>query len=328
MHDALTLLEQLQHQAWHFDFFSALRCIDALDPKAPRLGTAEHLHQDPIRLAQAVSLAFEPSMLHNLQLREGLAPRLAVTFFGLTGVNGPMPLAFSEDVLSRQVNHNDYVLAHFLDIFHHRLLSLLYRSWAMTRPVVSADRPSQDRFAEYVQAFAPRSERYYVSNYIDQRRSAESLLELLRDHVRVPVSLQQWYGRRSDHAVEEWRLGLGADRDRLGKGSFLGRRVWNVQHSVRLRFGPLSLAELMRFLPGTPAWRSVVRLVNDYLGDTFEWDLQLLLASSENTQLSLGSDLPLGHASWISSASHSIQHRACVLNPARIHRNKKVPSHD
>lgn len=328
MHDVLSPWAQLQHQAWRFDFFSALRCIDALDPQTPRLGTAEHLYQDPLRLAQAVSLAFEPGMLRNLQLCEGLAPRLAVTFFGLTGVNGPMPLSFSEDILSRQINHNDYVLAHFLDIFHHRLLSLLYRSWAMTRPVVSADRPSQDRFAEYVQVFAPRSERYYASQYIDQRRSAEGLLTLLRDHVQVPVSLQQWYGRWSDLAAEELQLGLGTDRVRLGKGSLLGRRVWNVQHSVRLTLGPLSQAELMRFLPGTTAWRSVTRLVDDYLGCCFEWDLQLLLAPSENIRLRLGACPPLGQASWLSSARPSTQRRACVLNPTRIQRLHQELPHD
>ncbi len=155
MHDPLDFWSQLQTGAWRFDFFSALRCVDALDPRAPRLGTSNHLHQDPLRLGQAVSLGFEPGMLRNLQLREGQAARLAVTFFGLTGVNGPMPLAFSEDVLSRQINHNDFMLADFLDIFHHRLLCLLYRSWAVTRPVVSADRANQDRFGDYVQAFAP-----------------------------------------------------------------------------------------------------------------------------------------------------------------------------
>lgn len=118
-----------------------------------------------------------------------------------------MPLAFSEDVLSRQINHNDFLLADFLDIFHHRLLCLLYRSWAMTRPAVSADRPGQDRFADYVQAFTPRGERYYAAQYVDQRRSAEGLLAVLRDHLQMPVRLQQWFGRWSEQtALQQPRL--------------------------------------------------------------------------------------------------------------------------
>lgn len=321
MHDPLSPWMQLQHQAWRFDFFSALRCLDALHPQRPRLGTSEHLRQDSVRLGQAVSLAFEPAMLRNLQLREGMPPRLQVTFFGLTGVNGPMPLPFCEEALSRQINHNDGVLAAFLDVFHHRLLSLLYRSWAMTRPVVCADRPGQDRFREYVQAFVPRSEHYYASQYLDQRRSADGLLTLLRDRLQVPITLRQWYGRLSALAVEDQlQLGAGPEAARLGQRALLGRRVWNVQHSVRVILGPLSLADLKRFLPGTVAFCELARLVDDYLGCGFEWDVQLLLAPCANTHLCLGSHLPLGLATWLSANRPATQPRACVLTPARIQR--------
>lgn len=319
MHDPVSPWEQLQRQAWRFDFFSALRCLDALDPQRPRLGTSEHLREDLLRLGQAVSLAFEPAMLRNLQLREGLPPQLRVTFFGLTGVNGPMPLPFSEEALSRQINHNDGTLASFLDIFHHRLLCLLYRSWAMARPVVCADRPGQDRFSEYVQAFVPHSERYYASQYLDQRRSAEGLLGVLRDHLQVPVTLHQWHGRWSALApTDQLQLGAGTEAAQLGRSSLLGRRAWNVQHSVRVTLGPLSLADMTRFLPGTEALRDLARLVDDYLGCGFEWDVQLLLAPSANTPMRLGGNLSLGLTSWLSSNRPATQPRACVLTPARL----------
>ncbi|TWC06640.1 MULTISPECIES: type VI secretion system baseplate subunit TssG [unclassified Pseudomonas] len=329
MHEPLSPWTELQQHAWRFDFFSALRRIEGFNPKAPRLGTADHLHQDPVRLAQAVSLAFEPSMLRNLQLREGLPPCLAVTFFGLTGVNGPMPLSFSEDALSRQINHNDFVLTHFLDIFHHRLLCLLYRSWAVTRPVVSADRPDEDRFADYVQVFAPRSESYYASQYIDQRGSAEGLLVLLRDYLQVPVSLHQWHGRWSVLAADEQlQLGAGGACSQLGNAALLGRRAWNVQHSVRLSLGPLRLDNFMRFLPGSAVLRRMVRLVDDYLGGSFEWDLQLLLSTCEKPALCLGEDTPLGMASWLSCTKKKHQLRAYVLSPACIKRLQQDPLHD
>ena len=328
MHDPLDFWSQLQTGAWRFDFFSALRCVDALDPRAPRLGTSNHLHQDPLRLGQAVSLGFEPGMLRNLQLREGQAARLAVTFFGLTGVNGPMPLAFSEDVLSRQINHNDFLLADFLDIFHHRLLCLLYRSWAVTRPAVSADRPGQDRFADYVQAFTPRGERYYAAQYVDQRRSAEGLLAVLRDHLQMPVRLQQWFGRWSEQtALQQPRLG-GAGAAQLGHSALLGRRVWNAQHSVRLVLGPLTIARLEQFLSAAALLQSLTRLVDDYLGSCFEWDVQLLIADEAEPAVRLGANQALGLASWLPGTSRSLHSRACVLSRARLHRLQQELSHD
>ncbi|WP_028944758.1 type VI secretion system baseplate subunit TssG [Pseudomonas vranovensis] len=324
MHDDLNPWFELQQEAWRFDFFSALRRIEGFNTQAPRLGTSEHLRQDPVRLSQVVSMAFEPAMLRNLQMREGLPPRLAVTFFGLTGVNGPMPLSFTEEVLSRQVNHNDYVLTHFIDIFHHRLLCLLYRSWAMSRPVVSADRPEEDRFADYVQAFAPRCEGFYASHYVDQRRSAEGLLALLRDYLQVPVRLGQWYGRWAELATDE-RLQIGARSQsaQLGNASLLGRRVWNVQHSVRLSFGPLSRQQFISLLPGSARLRSVIQRVNDYLGVSVEWDLELRLSDHEKTALCLNDATPLGLASWLSSVKPPFQPHAIVLGPARILRSQQ-----
>ena len=321
MPDPLNPWLALQQRAWQFDFFSALRWIEGFNPQAPRFGTAEHLQQDPVRLAQAVSMAFEPAMLRNLQPREGLVPRLAVTFFGLTGVNGPMPLSFSEELLSRQINHNDYVLTHFNDIFHHRLLSLLYRSWALSRPVVSADRPADDWFADYVRGFVPRSEGFYASQYVDQRRSADGLLAMLRDYLQVPVSLCQWYGRWAPLAADEQlQVGAGRSGAQLGIASLLGRRTWNVQHSVRLTLGPLSRAGLKALLPGSAALRGMIGLVNDYLGSHFEWDLELMLAEHENTGVRLNDATPLGLASWMSRGRSLESPRACVLGPARLQR--------
>ncbi|MDD2058595.1 type VI secretion system baseplate subunit TssG [Pseudomonas sp. GD03860] len=319
MHVALSRWQQLQHQAWRFDFFSALRCIESLHPQCPRLGTARRLAQDPLRLTQAVSMAFEPGMLRNLELREGCAPRLAVTFFGMTGVNGPMPLAFSEEVVSRQINHDDYVLTHFIDIFHHRLLTLLYRAWAQARPVVAADRPDEDRFIEQVKAFAPRSEVFYGGLYVDQRRSAEGLLALLRDYLKVTVGIRQWHGRWSALGPDEHlQLSARCPGAQLGTASLLGRRSWNVQHSVRIVLGPLSLVQWRRLLPGTPLLRGVTGLVNDYVGNSFEWDVQLLLDASARPESSLGDGTRLGLDTWLNSRRAPVGTRCCVLGPERL----------
>ncbi|MNJ30818.1 hypothetical protein D3C77_254290 [compost metagenome] len=318
---ALNRWQQLQAQAWRFDFFSALRCIESLHPECPRWGTARQLAEDPLRLTQAVSMAFEPGMLRNVQVQEGQAPRLAVTFFGMTGANGPMPLAFSEEVVSRQVNHDDYVLTHFIDIFHHRLLTLLYRSWAVARPVVSADRPDEDRFVEQVQAFAPRSEVFYASAYADQRRSAAGLVDVLRDYLDVGVSVRQWHGRWSPLSPDaHLRLSARCAGAQLGRASLLGRRSWNVQHSVRIVLGPLTLAQWHRLLPGTPLLRAVSRLINDYVGSSIEWDLQLLLASTQKPELRLQAGGRLGLSTWLNSSRTLGGERGCVLTGARIKR--------
>ncbi|MBD8093259.1 type VI secretion system baseplate subunit TssG [Pseudomonas fluorescens] len=326
MHDLVTRLPALSKWPWRYEFFSAMRSIESAYPQMPRWGTADHLRDDPVRLAQQVSLAFQPAMIAGWRLREGQAACLLVNFFGLTGVNGPMPLHFSERLLSLQVNHNDPAAAHFLDVFHHRLLSLLYRSWAMARPVVSADRPAQDRFCDYVSAFSPGqmsalpgAASYYASQMVDQRRNARGLLAMVSDFLHMPVSVQTLVGRRA--ALEPGqRLSLGRrhESSQLGVATLLGRHAWNVQHSFTLQLGPLSWCDYQRLLPAAEFLLPLYQLVERYVGPIFQWSLELQLDPAQVVHLRLGNRLPLGQATWLAAAGDPRRHRYWRFTPARF----------
>ncbi len=63
----------------------------------------------------------------------------------------------------------------------------------------------------------------------------------------------------------------------LGGGALLGSRVWSRQHKFRLVFGPLSLADYERLLPGGASFHRLVPIVRNYAGDTLAWDVQFVL---------------------------------------------------
>ena len=151
-----------------FDFYALLRRVDSLRRHLPRTGEAQRPRQEALRLGQAAELDFAPAPLHALQRREGhSAPRLVVRFFGLLGPMGPLPLHFTEVVRDPslallgaptaeqlQAARHDTTLLHFLDLFHHRTLSLFYRAWAQPQPVVHLDRPADYRFQVWFAALA------------------------------------------------------------------------------------------------------------------------------------------------------------------------------
>ncbi|MNE02563.1 hypothetical protein D3C80_950420 [compost metagenome] len=303
-----------------------MRQIEGAYPQAPRLGTAQHLHEDPIRLGQQVSLAFQPAMIDGWRLQEGKAARLQVNFFGLTGANGPMPLHFSEQLLSLQVNHNDSAAAHFLDVFHHRLLTLLYRSWAMARPVVCADRPVQDRFSDYIAVFSPgeisslpRAERYYASQLVDQRRSANGLQSVVAELLRVPVTVQSLVGRRAPLELGQ-RVCLGGrhESSQLGIATLLGKNSWNIQHSFILRLGPLSWPDYQRLLPSADYLLPLYQLVEIYVGKNFQWSVELLLSPLQAPTFRLSSRHPLGQATWLAVSNNPQVDRRWRFTPARL----------
>src|SRR6185369_7881895 len=104
-------------------------------------------------LGQEPDMAFAPAPLASFEPGEkGRPGRLQVRLFGLLGPNGPLPLHFTEYARERLRHANDPTLSRFLDLFHHRLMTLFYRAWAQAQPHVSRDRPNDDRFAVYVGA--------------------------------------------------------------------------------------------------------------------------------------------------------------------------------
>ncbi len=171
------LLRELASKPWSFDFFAAVRRIEASVGTAtsesrgvPGFGRSNYAHQDPVRFSQQPSLAFAPSTIDSLERgvvgspggdqstigAPGQKPtRLFVNFMGLLGPNGPMPLHLTEFARERQRHHHDHTLVRFLDIFNHRMVSLFYRAWAMNSMPASYDRRAlghaqEDRYGTYV----------------------------------------------------------------------------------------------------------------------------------------------------------------------------------
>src|SRR5256885_2083353 len=129
----------------------SLRYLQARHPALPRLGQATRPKDEPLRLGQDPSLAFAPATIAEiLPSRAGEPERMTVWNFGLYGPNGPLPTHITEYVRERLRQHDDATLARFSDIFHHRMLLLLFRAWSDAQPTASLDRPGEDPFGRYI----------------------------------------------------------------------------------------------------------------------------------------------------------------------------------
>ncbi|MBK9136407.1 MAG: type VI secretion system baseplate subunit TssG [Betaproteobacteria bacterium] len=301
------LLAAVEADPSAFDFFALMRRIDCLRREQPRTGEAQRPRQEAIRLGQAPELDFAPAPLHGLQRRDGTPPRLSVRFFGLLGPMGPMPLHFTEVVRERLRNDGDPTLAHFLDLFHHRLLSLFYRAWAQAQPVVHLDRPAEDRFGAWVGALAglpahsgalPAQALAYQSGWLTARsRHPEMLAKVVAQFFGVPARVEEhvglWLG--IDHH-DRTRLSFARNRAEraatppaaLGTSANAGSRVWDRQYRFRLHLGPLTHAQLLAFLPGGEAWPRLLHWVRLLAGREMQWELELTLAADEQPRPELG----------------------------------------
>jgi type VI secretion system protein ImpH len=340
--DVQDLLAAIEREPWAFDFFDVMRRMEQ-GSGAPRWGTAYRPADEPLRLSQEAALEFPPSML--ARLAKGPAkPRLDVRFFGLFGPQGPLPLHMTEHVYEREHHRNDPVPARFLDIFQHRLITLFYRAWAQSQPVVQHDRPADDRYAVWLGStigLAPALDRprgdavpdeawlHQAGLLATRSPHPEGLAKILRQHFGIGVAVQgnvaHWLPIDRD---ERSRLGLGARAPRvregiarLGESAVIGTRLWSAQHKFRIRLGPLTLAQYEGFcLPGSRAWRQLVPWVQRYAGHATRWEAQLRLARKDVPQPALGRHVRLGLTSWLGDRKRDrhVRDRDDLRMPGRL----------
>jgi len=292
-----------------------------------------------VRLAQEPSVVFAPSTLAGFE--SGVVPRLLVHFFGLFGANGPLPLHLTEYARDRLRRDKDPTFSRFADVFHHRMLLLLYRAWAAAQPAAHFDRPADDRFALYVgatigiaepslrgaDAIADRA-KYHLSGLFSQHaRSAESLERIVETFFRVPVRLEQFVGKWVELPDEfHCRLGTSRETGCLGTTLILGQRFWDCQQKFRVVLGPMDYEQYVRLLSALRRER-LVDLVRNYLGFELDWDAQLVLRKEEVPPCVLGGSVQLGWTTWLVTKKPAEDADDLILNAERLQKMNSSSRH-
>ncbi|HEY5311588.1 MAG TPA: type VI secretion system baseplate subunit TssG [Pirellulales bacterium] len=325
---ALALLQAVEREPFRYDLFQLLRRLECEFPDKPRLGESLRAADDPIRLGEQPHLDFSSALIAACVPGTEGRPWRVLLNWGLLGPNGPLPLHLTEYIRDRLRNAGDPAAARFLDIFHHRLLSLLYRCWAAAQPAVQFDRPESDRFSNYVgsvmglglaslanrDAFPDLAKRHFAGMFACPTRHPGGLEAILTDVFGVPVAVEEFVGHWMPLPAD-CRGRLSAGVSALGHSATLGTRVWDRQSKFRVICGPLDYADFCRLLPDGDAFAALVAGVRNYAGDELLWDLQLVLRKDEKPALQLGRTGRLRRNAWLCRGPLARDSADLVLNP-------------
>lgn len=328
---AIRLTNRLFERPYSFHFFQACRRLENAHAHLPRIGYSRRPAQDPVRFGQEPSLRFPPASIEKLQFGQpGRPHRLFITFFGLTGPNGPMPLDFTEHARRRDLS-GDHTVARFCDVFNHRMCSLFYRAWAACQQPVQFERgPAQDRYAVYAgslfgigmtslrhrDAVPDVAKLHYSGRLVCQARHAEGLSAILSDYFRITCRIVEFFGQWLDLPPPyQCRLGESPRTGSLGTTAIVGSRIWDVAQKFRVQFGPMTLAEYERLLPGGDSMRRFAAWVRNYIGDELTCDLQLILKKEEVPETKMGTFGRLGWTTWLVSGPATKDADDLVLQP-------------
>lgn len=330
-------ITELDERIGSFDFVAAVRQIECAYPDKPRVGEAGRVRDEALRLSQHVSLGFQGKALHKLERAAGSHDyRLYVNFLGLLGSNGPMPLHYTEYADQRARHDADPTFKEFLDLFNHRLLSLFYRATVQSDPAISFDRPDNNPYADVLGALcglmpeasanrdsiADTAKRHYPGWLTSSAKSPDGIVSILSDFFKLPVEVREWVGAwlpLPEKSIA--RLGSGDAAIQLGRAAYIGKRVWSIRHKFQIVLGPLDWETFSSFKPGGSRAKALHDLVRNYVGDEWDWDLELVLREGERHAMALNRRSSLGFDSWAVGRSGQRFAKQAVLI------NKKVISH-
>lgn len=296
--DLLRAARALAAVAPHSRFFHIVSLLERLTAEAPRVGGEGPPAEERLRFRHDPSLGFpagdvESAAAHGGERAgEGLRFELTTAFFGLTGVASPLPLHIPEEVLHE--SDGTPVRRDFLDIFHHRLLSLLYRAVSRYSPPREHRSDGRDVWLARALALAaldlgghrvaPRLGDAQLLRLVPllarRGRGAQTLEKALRVVLRdvagedAPVRVVEVRGNW--HALDaDQTTALGVRNHRLGT-MVLGQRAYDPAGQVRVRVGPVGAGAHAAFAPGGEGMAAIEEVARLVVREPIELSVELV----------------------------------------------------
>ena len=312
----LNAVDAIKESPGAWEFFAAVRALQAARGNQPPVGRSTRIDQDFLRFKQEPTLAFQSAELMDFKDAENTrAPawEMRQVFFGFFGPNGPLPTHITEDAIADMRDSGRHrLLPDFCDILQHRMTSLLYRAWESTQITASRDLGGDDPYkrrigafyGEALPAFIDRETlsddtKRYISGHLSARRGSVAALEAVVGTI-IGATAQV------DQYVGEWLPIPIADRSRMGTARLgvdttIGDRAFSAQSRIAIRTARLDFEEYETLLPDGEVFGQLRDAVRHVLGIAMAWELRPILKVSEIPKCSLDGNRRLGWDTWMSA---------------------------
>ncbi len=310
-----SLEEEFLREPYKYEFHQAVTILEALKAETLRLGEGSDPLREALHISSQLSMAPPPSDIFAIKCTD--EPwEMSINFFGIGGVQGPLPLAYTEIMMGRLAK-NDASMRRFLDIFNHRLISLHRRIGKKYLPGLGHVSPKENILSTCILSFlglnftkalevlengSPFNLFKYAGIFWQRPRSTSGLQVILQDYFTEPIKVLPFTGRWM--YIEEdqvTRIGLSGQYQKLGQGTTLGTRVWNQIAGFTIEIGPVGLVSFLKFLKTGKKFRQLVELTKLYVDLDCHITLSLILKKEEVPKTYLNGQAALG---WLSGLYH------------------------
>ena len=327
------------------DFWAFVRALENSDKTRPRLGKGKSPRDENVRFGQAPFLNFPPTDIASIiegGRAAGVDATIILYFFGLLGVNGPMPLEFTSYVFRRSHNHFDNTWRRFLDIINHRFMTFFYRSYATNQQAMNFDRSDDDALSLIIKSlagFSPLESPLQNSRqdllilksaqqFSFLTRNRQSLEDMLRRLFQFNLEVHDFIPSSRD-IPRQSRTVLGKTNTTLGLDLQIGSTYMSITGKFEIHIGPLSFEEYRSFMTGRNGARLLIEAVGLYLDRPMDYAVVFAVRMNTIPLAQLGFDLAgarwdapqLGYTCWIGSPEEDVM--ILNINAERFSRGKR-----
>jgi type VI secretion system protein ImpH len=319
-----SLKDRLFKEFYRFSFFKAVHLLELLFPEKKQLGQTLTPGEETVRFSVKPGLSFPPSDISNLTQEEEKRPaNMEVAFMGLIGPSGVLPYWYNELAVER-LRQKDFGFTAFLDIFHHRLISLFYLAWAKYRFPENFLPGAGDRLSRHLLSLIglgtpglagkiglPQESLIYNSGLLSRLVPSAAAIEGTVEYFSgTRAEVEQFIDRTLSISPED-QTQLGVANGQLGVDAICGNSAWENQTKFRIHLGPMSYGYFLRLLPAGDLLRPIFSLVGYMVGVEYEFEIRLILTREEVPPCVLGLKSPasprLGWSTWLKTPG--VHHR-------------------
>jgi type VI secretion system protein ImpH len=286
-----------------YSFFQLVRLLERSNPHGAKVGQLGPVENEIVRFRNDTRFVFSTSDISSVETN-GERTTITTAFLGLTGTTTPLSLCLAEDIV-RSDDSEGGNLAAFYDFFHHRVHSLLYRTWSKYRPMSQYEPGGTDHFTHRALCLLGVASGSPVARgalpsfvqlslapiLVGRVRSARTLeLVLKRVFPGVKISIRPFVEHQVVFDKSE-RIQLGRHHTTITRDFTIGRTVRDHSGRFRIRIGPVTLATSERFRPGGEDFPRLRGLVEHFTRNVLEAEVEIVLDASASPRFRLGSTI-------------------------------------
>ncbi len=291
-----SLKEVLSEKGSRFNFYQAVRLLQLGRKKSKEPGEGENLDAESARFKSEALMGFPPSDVVDIVFpKDSSIPVVKMASFGIAGNFGPLPIPYTMEMLER-VSYGDTAMRDFLDIFNHRLVSLLYQIRKKNRLGLVTKSPEETDMAFYLYSllglstskvkgrmkFEERSLLLFTGLLQKKPLSSASFEKVVSGYFEFPIKLTPFVGQReslkNEHKVF---LGENGQNQILGKDTTIGETYWDQHRKVELELGPLSYRQFHQFLGLRKGRQTLKDFSNFLIGPHTGFDARLAIRQKD-----------------------------------------------